>query len=128
MLNLCRFRFSKQISKPTPNKNSPRCLTQLGTVEEREGVGLDQRGEWDSARRWSGWQPNLVYGIKRKLIFNQSNLLYLSKTNLTTSKIRYGNSPSSSRARHRHGQNKHTQGSANCRCNSRTPKLTDRNF
>ncbi len=53
MLNLCWFRFSKQISKPKPSKNSPRCLTQLGTG------GTNVRGrESDSAkvgnrRRWT---------------------------------------------------------------------------
>ncbi len=60
MLNLYWFRFSKRISKPTPNKNSPRCLTQLGTGE------TDVRGrESDSAkvgdkRRWR--QPVFTRG------------------------------------------------------------------
>ena len=46
MLNLCRFRFSKQISKLTPNKNSPRCLTRLTLCDVRDlEEGVDSRKE-----------------------------------------------------------------------------------
>ncbi len=55
MMYLFRFRFSKQISKPTPNKNSPSCLTQLepwkgGRESDSAKRELPHARWWDSVR------------------------------------------------------------------------------
>ncbi len=65
MLNLYLFRFSKQILEPTPNKNSPRCLTQLGRGETDLRGRESDSGKVGDKRRWR--QPVFTRGGGNRL-------------------------------------------------------------
>ena len=74
-----RFCFCKQISKPTLNKNSPMCLTQLGTEEPRErGRESDsQDGEDRVVQSSVIWKAGLVQDKNRNLFLNDPIYYFL---------------------------------------------------
>ncbi len=126
MLNLCRFRFSKQISKLTPNKNSPRCLTRQHFVmyviwrerSESDCHGGGGYGRWEGSA-WPSTSGNQIQS-KKKLSFSFLSFFFISFHPTESKKICY--IPLFFLA-HMHGTATEQK-----LCNSRTKKLTNKNF